>query len=160
MHEWDTFAVVVGGSAGALVGLLFVAISIHAARIAESADLRGRAAQTLVIFAALLLIALLLTIPEQSQRVLGAEFLLLAALVTTALIWLDHLARQSDSVRPMARTLENVNPSTLSALGIALTGGLMVFGVDWADFVLVPVICAAMIGGLASAYLLLTKLTD
>ena len=160
MQEWDSFAVLVGGSAGALVGLLFVAISIHAARIAESADLRGRAAQTLVIFAALLLIALLLTIPEQSQRVLGAEFLLLAALVTTALIWLDHLARQSDSVRPIARTLENVNPSTLSALGIALTGALMVFGVHWADFVLVPVICAAMIGGLASAYLLLTKLTD
>jgi hypothetical protein len=160
VHEWDSFAVLVGGSAGALVGLLFVAISIHAARIAESADLRGRAAQTLVIFAALLLIALLLTVPEQSQRVLGAEFLLLAALVATALIWLDRLARQSDSVRPMARTLENVNPSTLSTLGIALTGGLMVFGVHWADFVLVPVVCAAMIGGLASAYLLLTKLTD
>lgn len=160
MHEWDNFAVLVGGSAGALVGLLFVAISIHAARIAESPDLRGRAAQTLVIFAALLLIAVLLTIPEQSQRVLGAEFLLLAALVTAALIWLDHLARQTDSVRPMARTLENVNPSTMSALGIALAGGLMVFGVHWADFVLVPVICAAMIGGLASAYLLLTRLTD
>jgi hypothetical protein len=64
------FAVIVGGSAGVLVGLLFVAISIHAGRIAELADLRGRAAQTLVIFAALLLIALLLAIPEQSQRVL------------------------------------------------------------------------------------------
>ena len=103
MHEWDTFAVVVGGSAGALVGLLFVAISIHAARMAASPDLRGRAAQTLVIFAALSLIALLLAIPEQSQRVLGAEFLLLAALVATALIWLDHRARQTDSPRPVAR---------------------------------------------------------
>jgi hypothetical protein len=103
MHEWDTFAVVVGRSAGALVGLLFVAISIHAARMAASPDLRGRAAQTLVIFAALLLIALLLAIPEQSQRVLGAEFLLLAALVATALIWLDHRARQTDSPRPVAR---------------------------------------------------------
>ena len=160
MHEWDTFAVVVGGSVGALVGLLFVAISIHAARMAESADLRGRAAQTLVIFAALLLIALLLAIPEQSQRVLGAEFLLLAALVAAALIWLDRLARQTDSPRPVARTLQNVNPSTLTAAGIALAGGLMVFGVDWADFALVPVICAAMVGGLASAWLLLTKLTD
>ena len=160
MHEWDTFAVVVGGSAGALVGLLFVAISIHAARMAESADLRGRAAQTLVIFAALLLIALLLAIPEQSQRVLGAEFLLLAALVAAALIWLDRLARHTDSPRPEARTLQNVNPSTLTAVGIALAGGLMVFDVDWADFALVPVICAAMVGGLASAWLLLTKLTD
>jgi hypothetical protein len=103
MHEWDTFAVVVGRSAGALVGLLFVAISIHAARMAASPDLRGRAAQTLVIFAALLLIALLLAIPEQSQRVLGAEFLLLAALVATALIWLDHRARQTDSPRPVTR---------------------------------------------------------
>ena len=103
MHEWDTFAVV-GGSAGALVGLLFVAISIHAARMAASPDLRGRAAQTLVIFAALLLIALLLAIPEQSQRVLGAEFLLLAALVATALIWLDHRARQTDSPRPVSRS--------------------------------------------------------
>jgi hypothetical protein len=160
VHEWDTFAVVVGGSAGALVGLLFVAISIHAARMAESADLRGRAAQTLVIFAALLLIALLLAIPGQSRRVLGAEFLLLAALVTAALIWLDRLARQTDSPRPVARTLQNVNPSTLTAVGIALAGGLMVFDVDWADFALVPVICAAMVGGLASAWLLLTKLTD
>ena len=71
--------------------------------MAASPDLRGRAAQTLVIFAALLLIALLLAIPEQSQRVLGAEFLLLAALVATALIWLDHRARQTDSPRPVAR---------------------------------------------------------
>jgi hypothetical protein len=36
----------------------------------------------------------------------------------------------------------------------------MLCGVHWADFVLVPVICAAMIGGLASAWLLLIKLTD
>jgi hypothetical protein len=160
VHEWDTFAVIVGGSAGALVGLLFVAISIHAGRIAESADLRGRAAQTLVIFAALLLIALLLAIPEQSQRVLGAEFLLLAVLVAVALILLDRLARNTDSPRGVASTVKNVNPSTLTALGIAIAGGLMVAGVDWADFVLVPVICAAMVGGLASAWLLLTKLTD
>jgi hypothetical protein len=67
MHEWDTFAVVVGGSAGALV----VAISIHAARMAASPDLRGRAAQTLVIFAALLLIALLLAIPDNRSVSLG-----------------------------------------------------------------------------------------
>lgn len=160
MHEWDTFAVVVGGSAGALVGLLFVAISIHANRIAGSPDLRGRSAQTLVIFAALLLIALLMTIPLQSQRALGVELLVLAALVSLALTLLDRLARQTDSPRTVASTVRVVNPSTLTALGVAVAGALMVFDVRWADFALVPIICAAIVGGLASAWLLMTKLTD
>ena len=160
MHEWDTFAVLVGGSAGALVGLLFVAISIHAGRIAESADLRGRAAQTLVIFAALLLVGLLRSIPVQPEWVLGIELLVLAVFVAIGLITLDHLAEQSDSPRPVARTLKAVNPSTLTAGGVAVAGVLMLCAVHCADFVLVPVICAAMIGGLASAWLLLIKLTD
>ena len=123
MHEWDTFAVVVGGSAGALVGLLFVAISIHAGRIAESADLRGRAAQTLVIFAALLLVGLLRSIPVQPEWVLGIELVILAVFVAFALIALDHLAQQSDSPRPVARTLQAINPSTLTAGGVAVRRG-------------------------------------
>ena len=40
MLGWDTFAVIVGGVGGALVGLLFVAISIHAKQIGSSASLR------------------------------------------------------------------------------------------------------------------------
>jgi hypothetical protein len=160
MHEWDTFAVVVGGSAGALVGLLFVAMSIHAARIAGSADLRSRAAQTLVIFAALLLLAVLLSIPLQPDWVLGAELVALAVCVAIVLIILDRLAGQSDSRTPMARTLDLVNPSTLTAGGVAVTGVLLLCGVSWADLVLVPTVCAAMVGGLASAFLLLIKLTD
>jgi hypothetical protein len=92
--------------------------------------------------------------------VLGVEFVVLAVLVAVALILLDRLARDTDSPREVASTVKNVNPSTLTALGIAIAGGLMVAGVEWADFILVPVICAAMVGGLASAWLLLTKLTD
>ena len=54
--------------------------------------------------------------------------------MAAALIWLDRLARHTDSPRPEARTLQNVNPSTLTAVGIALAGGLMVFDVDWGGF--------------------------
>src|SRR6185436_14283178 len=84
MHEWDTFAVIIGGSAGALVGLLFVALSIHAGRVAESADLRNRAAQTLAIFAVVLLIGVLLAIPLQPEWLLGAELLALGIPVRPA----------------------------------------------------------------------------
>jgi|SRR6478672_414073 len=86
MHEWDTFAVIIGGSAGALVGLLFVALSIHAGRVAESADLRNRAAQTLAIFAVVLLIGVLLAIPLQPEWLLGAELLALGILAAALLI--------------------------------------------------------------------------
>jgi uncharacterized membrane protein len=160
MHEWDNFSVVLGGSAGALVGLLFVAMSIHAAQIAGSADLRNRAAQTMVIFATLLLVSLLLSIPPQPDWLLGTELLVLAVGVGILLIILGRLAGQSDSRSPIARTLQTVNPSTLTAVGVALTGALMLSGVEWAAFVLVPTACAAMVGGLASAFLLLTRLTD
>src|SRR4029078_9963292 len=122
MHEWDTFAVIIGGSAGALVGLLFVALSIHAGRVAESADLRNRAAQTLVIFAVVLLIGVLLAIPLQPEWLLGAELLALGVLAAGLLVVLDHRAGQSDSHKSLAQTLKVVNPSTLTAGGTALAG--------------------------------------
>lgn len=151
---------VLGGSAGALVGLLFVALSIHAKRISDSADLRSRAAQTLVIFAALLLTALLMAVPGQPDWVLGAELLALSGLITAFLLSLDHLAGSTDSREKVAHLLDRVNPSALTAGGVAVTGVLLVCGLRWAHFVLVPTACGAMFLGLASAWLLLTKLTD
>jgi hypothetical protein len=110
MHEWDTFAVVLGGSAGALVGLLFVAMSIHAGRISGSADLRNRAAQTLVVFATLLLVAVLLSIPLQPDWLLGVEPLVLAVIVAILLIILvgvrdrvSHAVRSPSHSKPSIR---------------------------------------------------------
>jgi hypothetical protein len=52
---WDSFAVVAGGAASALIGLLLVAVSIRVDVIAASMELRNRAAQTLSLFAVALL---------------------------------------------------------------------------------------------------------
>jgi hypothetical protein len=45
-------------------------------------------------------------------------------------------------------------------VGVALTGVLLLAGVRWAPYALFPTACVAIVGGLTSAYLLLTKLSD
>ncbi|MCV7179811.1 hypothetical protein [Mycolicibacterium sphagni] len=160
MLGWDTFAVIVGGVGGALVGLLFVAISIHAARLGSSASLRDRAAQTLVVFATLLLLAVVLAVPSQPDRVIGAELIVLAAGAATLLILLDRSAAAGAADNSLGQILKRVNPNVTTAVGIALTGALLLAGVHWAPYTLLPTTCVAIIGGLTSAYLLLTKLSE
>lgn len=159
MLGWDTFAVIVGGVGGALVGLLFVAISIHATQIGSSADLRARAAQTLVVFATLLLVAVVLAVPSQPNRVIGGELTVLAVGAAILMIFLDRKAGDSGTDNSLGRILKQVNPNVTTALGIALTGVLLLAGVHWAPYTLLPTTCVAIIGGLTSAYLLLTKLS-
>jgi hypothetical protein len=73
LEKWSTFAEISGGAAAALLGLLFVAVSIRIGVIAKSQELRNRAAQTLALFVTVLFVAILLSIPDQSGRVLGIE---------------------------------------------------------------------------------------
>jgi hypothetical protein len=53
---WDTFAVIIGGAAGALIGLLFVSVSIRIEVISASPDFRNRSAETLSLFTTVLLV--------------------------------------------------------------------------------------------------------
>jgi hypothetical protein len=50
LEAWATFATISGGAAAALTGLLFVAVSIRITSVAQSRELRNRAAQTLSLF--------------------------------------------------------------------------------------------------------------
>jgi hypothetical protein len=63
--DWQNFAVMTGGASGALTGLLFVAVSLNASRIAGHRGLRASAAQTLVLFIAPLVMAAVLLVPAR-----------------------------------------------------------------------------------------------
>jgi uncharacterized membrane protein len=157
LQQWETFALVIGSAAGALVGLLFVAISIRATTIAKSADLRGRAAQTLVIFASLLLVAVLLSVPAQPGWLLGAELVALATLSAGLFVVLDRRARRGDEHRRISRVLKVVIPTTVTAVGTAAAGALLLGGIGWGIFLLVPSACISILGGLTSAWLFLAN---
>ena len=89
---WLGFGEALAAVAGALTGLLFVAVSVKSAALAASRSLSSRAAQTLVLFMTSVLIGLLLVAPQPSAA-LGSELLAVAVVSGTALRILDRRAR-------------------------------------------------------------------
>ena len=75
-----------GSAAGALTGLLFVAVSLNRDRIVGHAALRSEAGQTLVLFLLALLLSLLLVIPGTSPRLLGIVLVVVAVVSGAILI--------------------------------------------------------------------------
>jgi hypothetical protein len=165
VEKWSTFATVAGGAAAALTGLLFVAVSIRIGVIAKSQELRNRAAQTLALFVTALLATILLSIPDQSDRVLGAELAALAVIAGVGHLMLDRRARADSSerdegVHTVATILDAVAPNAVTSLLLLVAGVLLLSGLHAGLDVMVLPVLVALLGGVLSAWLLLTKIPE
>ncbi len=90
---WVGFGEALAAVAGALTGLLFVALSVKGDVVAASRSLSSRAAETLVLFmiSVLVLVAVLLVAPQPAAA-LGSELLAVAVVSGAALLILDRRA--------------------------------------------------------------------
>ena len=160
MQAWETFAGISGTAAAALTGLLFVAVSIRIAYIAKSQELRNRAAQTLSLFGTVLIVSLLIAIPRQAYSTLGIELVVLAVITGAGLYILDLRAKGDRSNQAIAPVLEAVTPTTVTSLLLLAAGIVLALGVPAGLYVLVVPVLIALVSGIVSAWLLLTKITD
>ena len=112
----------------------------------------------------MLVIAILLSIPSQAYRVLGGELIALAVIIGGGLLVLDRRATVDPNGRgtgthAVASTLDAVAPNTVTSILLLAAGLLVVIGAPAGLDVLVLPVLASLAGGVASAWLLLTKIT-
>src|SRR5262245_24883314 len=100
MDAWANFFIGQLGASAALLGLLFVGVSINLAKILGSRDLTNRALLAMILLLIILIVSSLFLIPGQPLTWLGAEVLILGIGVGAAGAIIEfHTLRRSDQSR-------------------------------------------------------------
>ena len=154
---WLGFGEALAAVAGALTGLLFVAVSVKSEVLAASRSLSSRAAQTLVLFMTSVLIAVLLVAP-QPPAALGSELLAVAAVSGTALLILDRRAGHGSDQR-VARFIERFSPNTITAVLVGVAGLTLLLQAGGGLYWLIPAAVTSLLGGVVNAWLFLVRVT-
>jgi hypothetical protein len=103
IERWGDFALAQLGASAALLGLVFVGLSINLRDVVASSALVNRAAEAVIVLGSVLASATVVLIPDQARGALSAE-LLTIAIVTGAVVWLlqrgVHAAAAGDERGP------------------------------------------------------------
>jgi hypothetical protein len=158
VEPWHEFAVMIGGAAAALVGLLVVAMSINVEEIIGDPTLPRRAGGALVTTITPLVLCVFVLIPGQSRSAFGWELIALGIVLALLLPFLNRPATQPEQQTRTQWLLSTCLPMTVLILAVLLAGvGVLVDGLGGLYWLPVAVL-AALLGGLIQAWVLLIEI--
>jgi len=114
--DWRDFYVALAGVSGALLGLIFVAVSLHLEVVSRHSVLRNRVRLNLVGLSLILLIAMACLIPKQGARPLAVEM---------AALWLADVVFMSVSQLRLSKLMGGLS----STMVFRTSGSITIAGV-------------------------------
>jgi hypothetical protein len=157
-EQWHDLFVASAGASAALLGLLFVAVSINLERILAYDGLPERALETLLLLLGVLIVSIVGLIPGESTVALGLELLAAAAVVAAIVLRLPDTQAQDTGKAPTQWRLSRIGVRLMGTLPL-LVGGLSVLleaggGLYW----IAAGIVLAIVGAVANAWVLLVEI--
>ncbi len=153
IEAWTDYGVAIVGGAAALVGLLFVAVSINSVWFSASEAHRGRAGQALVLFVVPLVTSIFLLIPGQSTTSLGIEIAAFALLAGRVLLLLGRVELTGE---PRAFVvIDRISPRLLITVALFACGVSLVAGRFGGLYWLAGAHVGALLAGLLNAWIFL-----
>jgi len=154
---WQPFYGLVGTAAAALAGLVFVAMSFNLRAITKEAPLIARAREAFGGFFNLLLLALIMLIPGQDRRVLGAELIAFGMVLVFVTVALQGRTVRRLPSEHRIRWVLRVTPLNLATVAILVAGaGLLADAFDGL-FWLVPTVAIYFVWASLNAWTLVIQ---
>jgi hypothetical protein len=157
-EQWHDLFVATAGASAALLGLLFVAVSINLERILAYQGLPERALETLLLLLGVLIVGIVGLIPAESSVALGLELSIVAVFIATIIFRLPAPRTEETGKEPGSWRLSRLGVRLMGTVPLVI-GGLSILveaggGLYW----IAAGIVLAIVGAVANAWVLLVEI--
>lgn len=158
MQDWNNFYIAPAGASAALLGLIFVGVSINLTKILAFKSLPNRAIVSLTLLLCILIVSLLFLVPTKGLNWAGYELLLIGIIIWILISRIDF-----KNYKEIERDykLNNLFLICLDQFAILpyIIGGIITLTVgDIGVFWIVPAIIFSFIKSISDAWVLLVEI--
>jgi hypothetical protein len=156
-HEWVEFGVAIAGAAAVLTGLIFVAVSINLEKVLEVHGLPGRAGESIVMFAGVLILSFGLLMPGQSRVALGIELVVGGALLAMLLILIALPGLNRPTKQPLSWRVTRIVVALATSVPVVVAGASLLAEAGGGLYWLAAAFALSFAAGIANAWVLLVE---